>query len=191
MALPSERLAAVTSRAAAGAIFRLVAVWLGLGVLDLLGAGLRWLIVTTTDPGEGSGALASLVRVYRSDGSGEAWMLYFLLATTAFLVAEAAALVWALRPEASAPPPLLLGVGLAGLVARLLSFGAGTTISFALGNESASALSSYAIASSVADMLHLALSWIVSIVALLALFVRVLRQPRLDEREGPYREAAG
>lgn len=191
MALPSERLAAATSRSAASATLRLVAVWLGLGVLDLLGAGLRWLIVTSTDPGEGSGALSVLARVYGTDRGGEAWMLYFLLATAAIVVAEAAALLWALRPESSASPALLLAIGLVGLVSRLLAFGGGTTISFALGNRSLEALASYSVASNVADMLHLALSWIVSIVVLLVLFVRVLRQPRLDEREGPYREAAG
>ncbi len=191
MPLPSERLSAATTSAAAHAVFRLVAVWLGFGVFDLLGSGLHWLIVTTVHPGDGSGPLGGVTRLYGRDGTGDTWVLLFVLLTVLFLAAEAFALAWALRVDRSTSPVVLLSLGGAGLVARLLSFFASIAVSASISStESVEKVMSFSIAGNVAAVVHTTLYWILMATVLVVLFVRVLRQPRLDEREGPYREPA-
>lgn len=190
MSLPSERIAALTSGAAAHAVLRLVAVWLGLGVLDLVASGARWLVVTATEPGDGTTTFGGLARLFGTNG-GELWFTYFTAITLAHLALEGAALGWALRRDRATSASILLGIGIAGIVARVLSFFSSIAVPLALARtEHVQALAMYGVATSVSATLYTVGAWIFAAVVLAVLFVRTTRSPRLDEREGPYREPA-
>lgn len=189
MPLPSERIAGLTSRAAAQAVLRLVAVWLGLGVLDLVTTGARWLVVMGTEPGDGSSALGGLTRLFGTRG-GDLWLTYFAAIALVHLAFEGVALAWALRRDRTSPA-VLLALGIAGIVARALSFAATITAPMVLARtEPIEALAAHNIASSVSATLYTVVGWMFAVVVLAVVFMRAVRPQQLEEREGPYREPA-
>ncbi len=164
-----------TKSAVASAVLRLVAVWLALGVLDLAASGARWLVVAGTEPGDGTGAFGFLVRWVGTPG-GDLWFAYFIAIALVALLLEGAALVWALRPSSAASPWLFLGLGIAGIAARALSFGASFAMTMALSRtEHVEALATYGAATSVVGTLHALAEWTFGAVVLVVLVVRALR----------------
>lgn len=176
-----ESTSAAAHRAAAGAVLRVVAVWLACGMLDVVGVGLQAWVVAATEPGEGgAGAVAALVRVFREDGRGETWAALFLVIAAVLALAQGAALIWAVTRRAGegASVPLLL-LALAGLGARAAAWWASVRLTMRVSEQGVEALASYGVASNVAATFAGFAWWIIGLAVLAVVAARFVRSRRV------------
>ena len=193
MALPSEQKGEREGRIAYGVMLRLIAVGLAFGVPQLLAVGLRWLIVTVTPMGDGTGLLAGWVELFFwSNPAGETWALLFLLVALLTVALDGLAVAWAVRRGAQRDEPWsLLALGLAGLLARGLSYGASMGLSMQLGRTGGpESMAAFAIASNIAGMVQNLLFWALAVGTLVYVLAAALRRRGDSNRDGPYREPA-
>lgn len=191
MALPSERLALVSRRAAFGAMLRLAVVWSAFGIVRLVAVGLRALVVGTVEPGDGGSALAGLVGLYGGEVGGT-WAALFLVLELLAFGAQAAMLGWAVRrADREDPLALLIVLGAAGVVARVGLFGATFLVTTTLAaRRSIEDLAAHGIASALSGALGEVLSWALWLGVLGALVHGFVRARATELDEGSYREPA-
>ncbi len=170
-------------------MLRLLAVFLAFGVPELLGVGARWLIVSTTEMGDGSGPLGSLVTQFDLSGVGERWAGLFLLTTGLVFALEVGLVGWALRRGARRDPPaLIVALALTGLLARLASYATNFTLPTRLFDNHPETLSGFMIALNVSSVVGSVLAWGLGLGAFIYLVVVVHARREMPTREGPFRE---